>query len=95
MGGGALRQARRSASSKPFNTGSRMSVTTRPSCPSNVLAMAKDLFSVLRREDSVALISQRQRQDAAEHCVVLSKQHRLLTRLPEIHEIFALGGGTP
>jgi len=33
------------------------------------------------------------RQETAEHCVVLYQQHRLLTRLPQIHEIFGLGGG--
>ena len=49
------------------------------------------LFPVLRREDSEALLSQRLRQDTAEHWVVLHNQHRLLTQLPGSHEIFCSG----
>jgi hypothetical protein len=48
-------------------------------------------FAIIRREDSVALISQRLRQDSAEHCVVLHEQDRLPTRLFEIHDIGSSG----
>jgi hypothetical protein len=45
-------------------------------------------FAIIRCEDSVALISQRLRQDTAEDCVVLHYQDCRSTRLHGAHETF-------